>query len=37
MIGGDAVAEYPRMGMQSTFKRAPRYMAAGGVQASGLG
>ena len=36
LLSGDARAEYPRMGMQSTFKRAPRYMAAGGVQASGL-
>ena len=37
LLSGDARAEYPRMGMQSTFKRAPRYMAAGGVQVSGLG
>ena len=37
LLSGDAKADYPRMGMQSTFKRAPRYMAAEGVQASGLG
>ena len=37
LLSGDARADYPRMGMQGTFKRAPRYMAAGGVQASGLG
>ena len=37
LLSGDAKADYPRMGMQSTFKRAPRYMAAEGVQALGLG
>ena len=36
LLSGDARAEYPRMGMQSTFKRAPRYMAAEGSQVSVL-
>ena len=36
LLSGDARAEYPRMGMQSTFKRAPRYMAAEGAQVSAL-
>ena len=36
LLSGDAKADYPRMGMQSTFKRAPRYMAAEGAQVSAL-
>ena len=36
LLSGDARADYPRMGMQSTFKRAPRYMAAEGAQVSAL-
>ena len=36
LLSGDSRADYPRMGIQSTFKRAPRYMAAGGVQVSTL-
>ena len=36
LLSGDAKADYPRMGMQSTFKRAPRYMAAEGSQVSAL-
>ena len=36
LLSGNARADYPRMGMQSTFKRAPRYMAAEGAQVSAL-
>ena len=36
LLSGDAKADYPRMGMQSTFKRAPRYMSAEGAQVSAL-
>ena len=36
LLSGESEADYPRMGMQSTFKRAPRYMAAEGAQVSAL-
>ena len=36
LLSGESKADYPRMGMQSTFKRAPRYMAAEGAQVSAL-